>query len=188
MQGRSPACKMGCSDMNWLRGLINKLFRRQPLTIPYPEERPDYLQTIGSLSIDRVITAWLIAYSVPVEYWDYWRTEGVRITVTSAIAYAAGTYELDGKRYMDIRPEWVNSGVIAHEQAHNSYALLTVEQRLEFSSIYKSLIPVVPLMKLLYSINPYGLVNAIEGHAECYRYLARSMPSALHSFYPKLLV
>jgi hypothetical protein len=87
---------------------------------------------------------------------------------------------------MVIKPKWLNPGVIAHEQAHNSYALLTPAQKASFSTVYTPLKNTDPLIKLLYSKNAYGLTNDIEGHAEVYRYLGRQMPQQLVPYYPQL--
>jgi hypothetical protein len=85
-----------------------------------------------------------------------------------------------------VKPPWLNAGVIAHEQAHNSYALLTAAQKAAFSAAYNPLINTDPLITFLYSHNPYGLSSDIEGHAELYRYLGDKMPAQLKQFYPRL--
>jgi len=82
--------------------------------------------------------------------------------------------------------KWFNVGVIAHEQAHNSYALLSGFDKLMFALIYNCLRPFNSLIKQLYSQNQYGLTSNIEGHAELYRYLGEQMPSILMRYYPKL--
>lgn len=151
-------------------------FRR----LPYPEEKVNYTQTIDNIDVDTIINTWIINYFVPIEYREWWRNT-IIITVTNEINYPAQTWG----GHLDIRPEYLNCGVIAHEQAHISYSLLTNEEKLEFSIIYnkeKS----SPLIKLLYSKNKYGLTNDIEGHAEVYRYLGGKMPETLKKYYPKL--
>ena len=169
--------------------LIGKMFSNKPnneFTIPHPEEPPDYTKTVDNSSADKVITQWLQNYNVPVENWDYWRNQIV-IQVTDTIPYPAGTFDGDdGKRHLIIRPEYLNAGVIAHEQAHNSYALLTDEQKAEFEATYTPLISTDPYIILLYKTNTYGLTNVVEGHAELYRYLTPKIPQALIPFYPKL--
>ena len=166
---------------------LSKLLRVNKLTIPYPEEKPDYTKTLENTDIASVLTEWLIKYRVLPQFWDYWRTEGVWISLTNEISYAAGVYELDGKRYMNIRPEWLNPGVIAHEQAHNSFSLLSDNQKLEFGFAYTLVKNTDPLIKLLYKTNAYGLTSDVEGHAEIYRYLADKMPEVLKQYYPKLI-
>jgi len=157
----------------------------EPLTIPHPEEAPDYSKTIENIDLDAALDEWMTNYNVPVIHRNYWKTKIV-ITLDANLAYAAIAYDSNGTRHLTIRPEWVNPGVIAHEQAHNSYALLTPEQRTEFSTVYTPLKTTDPLIVFLYSINSYGLNNDIEGHAEVYRYLAEQMPEALKNYYPKL--
>lgn len=164
---------------------LSKLFKK-PLAIPFPEEKPDYTQTLENTNILSVLGYWLTKYRVPVEFWNYWKTEGVHIQLTSGVPYPAATYELDGKRYMNIRPEWLNAGVIAHEQAHNSYSLLSNTDKQFFSVAYTPLKTTDPLIKLLYSMKASNMANDIEGHAEVYRYLGGKMPEVLKQYYPKL--
>jgi len=179
--------------MMWLIDLILSLFRRPippiptmpvaepPLVLPHPEEPPNYTL----MDLDYAMSDWLDGWDVPIDHWDYWRNSIV-INVTETIPYPAQAWEQDGIRHLDVRPEWVNPGVIAHEQAHNSYALLTNEGKAEFYAIYTPLITTDPVIKLLYSINTYGLTNIIEGHAEVYRYIGQYMPESLRKYYPKL--
>ncbi len=157
----------------------------QPQTLPHPPEAPDYTKTVENADITQALNEWMVAYQVPEEYRTHW-TSIIVIRVTDTISYPAQTWEVDGIRHLDIRPEWLNPGVIAHEQAHNSYALLTEEQRTEFSMVYNSLKNTDPYIKLLYSQNTYGLTNDIEGYAEIYRFIAEKLPSLLKSCYPKL--
>jgi hypothetical protein len=155
------------------------------LSIPYPEEPPDYSKTIDNTDLDSALDMWEIVYNVPEIYREFWETK-IAIKLDANLPYPAGTYTLDGIRHLTIRPEWVNPGVIAHEQAHNSYALLSEEQKSEFSREYTPLKTTDPLIVLLYSKNSYGLTNDIEGHAEVYRYLGEKMPEVLKKYYPKL--
>ena len=96
------------------------------------------------------------------------------------------TWSADGKRHLAIKPGWLNPGVVAHEQAHNSYAFLNPTQKSAFSSLHTSLKSTDPLIKQLYSINTYGLSSDVEGHAEVYRYIGQQMPAQLKPFYPML--
>lgn len=177
-----------------MKALINfvlSLFRRKEsvkptppapvLVLPHPEEPPNYTL----IDIDNAMDKWLTDWKVPVEYHNHWRN-AIVINVTETIPYPAQAWEQYGIRHLDVRPEWVNAGVIAHEQAHNSYALLTDRGKQEFGLVYPSLILTDPLIKLLYSINSYGLTSYIEGHAELYRYLGQSLPDVLKEYYPKL--
>ena len=158
---------------------------RDTLTIPHPEETPDSSRTVSNTDLDAALDKWEIDYNVPEVFRDYWKTKIV-ISLDENLPYPAATYELNGVRHLTIRPEWVNSGVIAHEQAHNSYALLTNEERANFSTTYTPLKTKNPLIVYLYSINSYGLTNDIDGHAELYRYLGEEMPEVLKQYYPKL--
>lgn len=155
------------------------------LVLPYPEEKPDYSQTLENTRAEITISLWLVKYNVPFEHWDYWKTKIV-ITVTNKISYPAQTWEQDNIRHLAVKPEWLNPGILAHEQAHNSYALLDDEWKRGFNAVYASVKTTDPLIKLLYSINTYGLTSDIEGHAEVYRYLGNKMPEVLKEYYPKL--
>ncbi len=171
---------------------LSRLFKKSPsieakpivLTLPHPEELPNFTQTIENVSIDKVLTKWLTDWEVPEEHWQYWKS-AITITVRTDIQYAAQTWG-NGVRHLDVKPAWINSGVIAHEQAHNSYALLTEAQKIEFHDVCTSLKTTNPLIKHLYSINAYGLKNDVEGHAEVYRYIGQKMSVELKQFYPKL--
>jgi hypothetical protein len=153
--------------------------------LPHPEEKPDYSQTVENTPFDAIQDKWFEVYNVPIQYRPYWRDKIVA-KITNNIAYPAGTWEQNGVRHLSVKPEWLNPGVIAHEQAHNSYALLTAEQKKEFSRLYNRLKNSDPLINLLYSINPYGLTSDIEGHAEVYRYIGERMPQELKIYYPML--
>ena len=154
--------------------------------IPHPEEPPDYTKTVNNINVDEVITQWLESYNVPKEFWDYWRNQIV-IEVTDTIPYPAGTYDGDdGKRHLIVRPEFLNPGVIAHENCHNSYALLTEDDKKRWNSVYQDVKENNALIKYLFSIKSYGLTNEIEGHAEIGRFIGQFMPDEIKHFYPKL--
>jgi hypothetical protein len=156
-----------------------------PTGLPHPEEKPDYSHNIENTVFLDVLNKWFEIYNVPEQYRGFWQ-DRIAVTVTVEISYPAGTWDQDGVRHLAVRPEWLNPGVIAHEQAHNSYALLTDSQKAEFSSVYNPLKDTDSFIKLLYSKNTYGLSNDIEGHAEVYRYLGEKMPEQLKKYYPKL--
>lgn len=160
-----------------------KLFKKKSL--PYPEEKPDFSQTIETVNIAETIVAWLTNYRVPAEYRDFWRTK-ISVTVDATVPCACAWGE-NGTRHIKVHPAWLNTGVIAHEQAHNSYALMSEAEKQEFSNVYTLLKVSDPKIRLLYSINSYGLTNDIEAHAEIYRFWGDTMPEALKPFYPKLL-
>jgi hypothetical protein len=160
----------------------------QSLAIPHPEEAVDYSITMSSYDIAAVFDKWMLDYRVPPENRDHWRN-AIEIEVTSALEPPAATWDnhSTGKRHLAVKPEYLNPGVLAHEQAHNSYALLTAQQKREFSAAYTPLKTTDPLITYLYSINGYGKTSDIEGHAELYRYLCEKMPAVLKKYYPKLI-
>ena len=159
-----------------------------PLTIPHPEEAADYSITMDNCDVDTVFNKWMLDYQVPAENHDYWRNV-IEIEVTDTLASPAATWDntATGKRHLAVKPAYLNPGVLAHEQAHNSYALLTTQQKKEFSTAYTPLKTSDPLIVYLYSINSYGTTSDIEGHAEVYRFLNEKMPETLKKYYPKLI-
>jgi len=165
---------------------FRNLFRRNP-TIPYPEEPFNPDATIDNVDVEWVVFEWSFNYNVPSEYVDYW-DEHLTIVLKPDLPYPAGCWDGGHVRYIEAQPGYLNPGVIAHEQAHNSYALLTEGQKAAFNHKYMTLKDTDRLISHLFSINTYGLSNAIEGHAEIYRYLGSKMPEELYPFYPKLLV
>jgi len=180
-----------------VKGRISYKGIPEGLTLPYPEEPHDPTRTVSNTSIQGMLAAWLKQRAVPEEYREYW-TNQIEINLydiwpkevitryrinSKTPAFAFGS---DGKRYLFALAPWFNIGVIAHEQAHNSYALLTDPQRAEFRALYEPLISTEPYIRLLYSINHYGLSSIVEGHAELYRYLGEKLPIILKAYYPKL--
>jgi hypothetical protein len=156
------------------------------LLLPHPEEPRNDAQTMANSDVQATLTRWMADWGVPSEWDAYWRSQIV-ISLKDDIPYPAGTYGQDGKRFLNVRPEWLNPGVIAHEQAHNSYALLSETDRIAFGQLHGSLKSTDPLMKLLYSKNTYGLSSDVEGHAEVYRYIGQQMPIELKKYYPRLI-
>jgi hypothetical protein len=164
---------------------LSILFRKK-FTLTHPEEQQNYAQTIDNIDLPSVLTKWLTNWEVPAQWHDFWRGQ-IIIEVTVGIEYPAGTWSgNDGKRYMNIRPEWLNPGVIAHEQAHNSYALLTEEQKSQFTVLFDTIKNSNTKLIHLWKINNYGLTSDIEGHAEVYRYWGQDMPAEMKLFYPRL--
>lgn len=168
----------------------------ETLIIPHPEEPKDLNQTVANVNIPEIIRQWLTVWAVPPAFHQYWIDKvnielvpnlqvvvnGVLMDVPAA-AYDNG----NGTRSIKIRPEWLNKGVIAHEQAHNSYWLLNLVEKDAFAVGFDSC-KKDKLVEYLFSINAYGLTSYIEGHAEIYRYLGDKMPSCLKKYYPKLMV
>lgn len=168
-----------------------------PLTIPFPEEAENPLQTIANTNAEVILWEWLVNYDVPQEHWEYWKTK-IDIQVVERFSDLGWTLASDldskipavsweeGGRHLAIKPTWLNPGVIAHEQAHNSYALLSTVEKREFVIVHSSVLT-DPLVELLYRTKrPTWGDFDVEGHAEIYRYLGGQMPEVLKKYYPKL--
>ncbi len=160
-----------------------KWFKEQKL--PYPEETPDYSQTMENVNLDASIDKWAEDYHVPIENRSYWKI-AIIIKLDNTISYPAQTYGLDGIRHLDVRPEWLNSGILAHEQSHNSYALLTEGERSSFAEENHRLSTMDKMIQMMRKEKRYSLTDDIEAHAEIYRYLGNQMPESLKKYYPKL--
>ena len=155
------------------------------LYLTHPEESPDYTRNLQNVDLAAALDAWCQAYDVPPEHREFWKT-GVRTTLDETLTDPAVSDWDDGIRYIKIKPAWANPGVIAHEQAHNSYAYLTDAEKAAFPAEDHPYRDGDPLVTYLWSVNGYGLVNDVEGHAEMYRYLGDRLPEALKKYYPKL--
>ena len=166
-----------------------------PLTIPHPEETMNPVAKATDVNVPEVIQQWLSVWNVPQQYWDYWKT-AIDIRVVDGwsldelatglqITTPAYSMEVNGRRQLHSLAAWFNKGVTAHENCHNTYALLTDDQKAAFTSAYTQL-KTTGIIAYLYSINSYGLTNDIEGHAEVYRYLGDQMPEVLKQFYHRL--
>jgi hypothetical protein len=177
---------------------LTKIFKNLPQStpLPYPEEPVDDSLTTKNTNASEILQKWLIQRQVPAEYRDFWKS---RIDIRLYDAWpadmlnkgikadaAACTWTEHNVRIMASLTRWFNVGVIAHEQAHNSYALLPRFGRCKFFFVYNLTRRFDPLIKLLYSKNQYGLQSTVEGHAEVYRYLGDKMPDRLKKYYPKL--
>jgi len=175
---------------------INRPGTSQPLSLPHPEEPMNPAATIANMSVAAVINQWLTGWEVPRQHWDSWKTaidiQVYDIYPASIIAMGmnqdtpAATWEAGGKRHLAIKPKWLNPGVIAHEQAHNSYAFLNSDLKANFAALYAALKERDQVLKLLFTMNRYGLTNDVEGHAEIYRYIGQQMPIQLKQYYPLL--
>ena len=174
---------------------ILKLFHKwQP---PYPEEKFNPDATEDNVIIEDIIDSWFWHYDVPEEYHDYWLYK-IDIKIDAIFPYAAGVWESNGIRHLTAQPGWFNKGVLAHEQAHNSYFTMTEEKKDSFKSAYLALRDSESLKhlkdyKAVFKLEPDELCPwhnnvpaIIEQHAEIYRYLGTQMPQVLKQFYPKL--
>jgi hypothetical protein len=166
----------------WLFDLFKKK-TSTPLTLSHPEELPDYSKTMNNTTTEGLLEAWFKGWKVSQQYQAWWLKE-MNIVISLQYSYPACTFS--ETRQLWIRPEWTNSGVVAHELAHVSYSLLTEEMKTNFSAVYTPLKNTDPLIRLLFSQNTYGLTNDVEGHAEVYRYLGEKMPEQLKQFFPKM--
>ncbi len=166
------------------------------MALPHPEEPMNPAANLSNTNIDAVMKKWFSDWGVPAQHRDYWQNV-IDIQVYDVYPdflikmginqdTPAATWDAGGKRHLAVKPKWLNPGVIAHEQAHNSYALLTPMEKAAFSTAYAPLKNTDPLMRFLYSRNAYGLSNDIEGHAEVYRYIGDRMPAQLKAYYPRL--
>jgi len=176
--------------------LFNNFTRPRSTVLLHPEEPMNPSATLANINVEAVINKWLTDWGVPQTWWSNWRglivVQVYDVYPASVLAMGvkqdtpAATWSAGGRRYLAIKPGWLNPGVIAHEQAHNSYAYLNANQKSAFSSQHTALKNSDPLIKHLYSINTYGLSNDVEGHAEVYRYIGQQMPAQLKPFYPML--
>jgi hypothetical protein len=176
--------------------IVDSIYRSGPVDVPHPEEAPDPNQTTANTDPGQVILRWLEERKVPRDNWDYflnaialevydvWPAEKVAAGLNPQTP--AMTWQEGNKRHLACLAKWLNPGVIAHEEAHNSYALLSDQQMNDFGAVYTPMIKTDPLIKLLYSKNTYGLTSVVEGHAEVYRYIGEKMPESLKQYYPKL--
>jgi hypothetical protein len=181
---------------NALNTILNNKGPGQAMTLPHPEEPMNPSATLANTSVAAIIDQWFVQWAVPGNYQERWKNaidiQVYAVYPPSIMAMGlnqdtpAATWEADGKRHMVVKPQWLNPGVVAHEQAHNSYAYLTPDQKSAFASLYSALKNTDPLIKLLYTINTYGLTNDVEGHAEVYRYIGQQMPEQLIPYYPYL--
>jgi hypothetical protein len=175
---------------------IFNLFKK-PLQLPHPEERENKTQTVANTDKGTVFENWLEEWGVPYKYWQYWESQ-IKLTVYDtwpAECLALGikentpayVVEINGIRQLNVLASWLNPGVIAHEQAHNSYALLSADGKADFEMVWKSGIHNYdPLVALLMKKTQYWKTSVVEAHADVYRYLGQSMPENLKGFYPKL--
>lgn len=152
------------------------------LTLPYPEQEPDYKRTINNTFALDVIVAWFKDYDVPIISQRYW-IEDVDIEISLRYSYPAAT----GGGHIWLRPEWANSGVLAHEVCHIVWSDLTLEDRETYEALFNLARTTDELLKLAWDIKPYMRTNIVEAHADCYRYLGKHMPEVLKRFYPKLI-
>jgi hypothetical protein len=125
------------------------------LELPHPEEARNPDATMENVNIDTVLNQWMTDWRVPSEFWVYWKTKIVTTLRSPLIIkdeygqpkeVPAASYAVGAVRYLDLEPQWLNPGVIAHEQAHNAYALLTEQQKKDFAALYNPLINTDPLI------------------------------------------
>lgn len=181
-----------------LFSFLSNLFRR-PARLPHPEEKMNPEQTVYNLERSTVVKKWLNGWEVPkeswnfwlyhisIQIWDKWPDDLLNGTVkpdTPAFTFLA---EADSPiHFIYCLASWCNPGVLAHETAHVSYFILSDEDRDAFETAHNAIKDSDPLIRLLYSINPYGLTSTVEAHAEVYRYLGEKMPEGLKKYYPML--
>lgn len=192
--------------IKWLTNLLKTIlsvFRPQPKPQPipqtpsfsHPEEPVNPSQTVANTDIPAVITKWLTDWKVPVEYWDFWRSqiqihiydEWTQDVITKFgiqpgwLAFA--TIE-DGKPALYCKASYFNAGVVAHEMAHNTYYHLLDTDQVAFKGDYEELLHTDS--QLQYFATQRVPPNNIELHAEVYRFLGETTPAQLKHYYPKL--
>ncbi len=166
--------------------LITKFINAfRPLSLPFPDISRNDSQNINNVVAVNFIRMWLTTYAIPVSYHNYWLT-AIVYALDPAYLYYAGSWGENGVRHTTYRPEWLNTSIIAHEQAHNSYALLAQVQRDAFPETYQKALREDRLVKYLYTQRGQNMYNDVEAHAEIYRYLGGKMPNNVKAFYPKL--
>jgi hypothetical protein len=176
-----------------------KWLKKQPADLPHPEEPQDLSNNVANTDCNTVLDKWCIQWQVPqnqrifwklhivIQIYDRWPSTMLNGTVNSDTP--AFTWEQDGVRHLASLASWFNPGVIAHEQAHNSYALLSLSQKSDFAGAWLTCRS-DPYQKLL--MEQRSLPSAlwgdqnIEMHAEIYRYLGNKMPDKLKRYYPRL--
>jgi hypothetical protein len=183
--------------INFILKIFQILFSRPVL--PHPHEPQNTSQTVATINKPAVLGRWLTGWQVPVRYHDHW------LNAISLYVYDQWPPEILS-RYSNVKPEtpgfalseedaravyvlasWLTPGVVAHEQAHNSWALLSDYDRTGFEAFWKSgVYNYEPLVQLLMKTNQYWKTSIVETHAEVYRYLGEKMPESLKRFYPKL--
>jgi hypothetical protein len=151
--------------------------------LPYCEEARVVGRKSSEVDIQSTRVEWLTKYGVPDEYWNYWKL--ITLTVEDGYPYPAGT--IAQTKEITFNPEWVNTGVLAHEICHIVWYGLSSQQKELFNLAYTGMLITDPLMILLDSKNGYMNTTIVEAHAEVYRYLGKQMPSELKPFYSRLL-
>jgi hypothetical protein len=164
-------------------------------SLPHPEEPMNPSATLANTDSITILTRWLSDWAVPSQKWDYWKT-AIDIQVYDVYPASvtemgisqdipAATWFADGNRHLAIKTQWLNPGVIAHEQAHNSYWLLAEESKQQSAKAYKALKQTDTMMRFLFS-KQVTTTDDVEAHAEIYRYLGQYMPAQLKIYYPSL--
>lgn len=156
------------------------LFQKPKLT--HPEEPANPQATMANTDILAVRAKWFADWRVPEPWRSFWRH--VNIYLDDTVPAAATWSEIFQSAY---NPQWANPGVLAHEMAHISYYLLNPEEKTDFEVAYRRAATEDVLVEYLFSRKPYGKTNAVEGHADIYRFLGADMPADLIKYYPRLL-
>lgn len=168
--------------VEWFKSITNH--SPEPVPFDHPEEPANPSVTMSNYDLDAVLNKWLLDYNVPAEHHDFWKNK-IEIEVTDTLGTPAATWDVPSGRHLAVRPEYLNPGVIAHEQAHNSYALLTDEEKTQFADDLAGLKVSNEKVKYLYQVKEYAIHGSdIEAHAEIYRYY--DVPNEIRLYYPKL--
>jgi hypothetical protein len=182
--------------------ILLKLFQKPSYQLPYLPIKADYSQTVATVYLDSVFNDWFNKYFVPADNYNYWRNiihievfdewaqwvydkfpgQEVFLNLATALTYN----DTDG-RHLLVKAPFLNIGVLAHEQAHNSYALLSTDDKNGFARDYVSYYETDEAIKYLYKNKIVTTYDPVEIHAEIYRYLGKYMPEGLRKYFPKLM-
>ncbi len=160
-----------------------------PLTVlPHPEN------TINAATDDREATleAALVQWHIPEVWHPWWKSIPTELVVD--YQYPASWQDADGNpltmqdQVIKFHQHWDTPGVCIHEMGHVSWEFLTSQEKQQFANLHDFYKDKDPYLKLLYSINTYGLTNPNEAHSEWLRYIGiEYMPVEVRKFYPRMV-
>lgn len=156
--------------------------------LPHPQEGRNDSATIETTDMFKVLTDFYTKYSISTDNQPFWNQVKFKVEyplIINGNECPAGTDSQT--KTMWIEPQWASAGVLAHELAHISYYQLSPDAQAKFAVLHDGFKNTDILVKLLYSMNGYGLTSEVEGHAEIFRYLGLAMPQELKTFYPRLI-
>jgi hypothetical protein len=150
--------------------------------LPHPEEPANISATISNVDLPYVMHDWLFTWAVPEDSWLFWTTF-IHLYLDNTVPFAQTNAQL---AQIFFNPIWCNKGTLAHEVAHVVWSKLLVSNEKSAFILDLARAKEEPIVKDLFSRNPYGLTSNVEAHAEIYRYLGDKMPDYLKKYYPRL--